>query len=156
VLDHSITQEALAQIVQNQEENTSSTVVFQENWHKGVIGIVASRLIETYHRPTLVFTKSGEYYAASARSVPGFDVYEAKHQKGVDNLYIEYWNKIDTFNNQLAILKEDSTRYKTSDKLLPKLLKEKVVYKRKNNQLEHKSFAYIPKFIRKKIIKMYA
>jgi single-stranded-DNA-specific exonuclease len=77
VLDQSITQEALVQIVQNQEENTSSTVVFQENWHKGVIGIVASRLIETYHRPTLVFTKSGEYYAASARSVPGFDVYEA-------------------------------------------------------------------------------
>jgi single-stranded-DNA-specific exonuclease len=77
VLDQSITQEALAQIVQNQEETTATTVVFQENWHKGVIGIVASRLIETYHRPTLVFTKSGEYYAASARSVPGFDVYEA-------------------------------------------------------------------------------
>jgi len=77
VLDQSITQEALAQIVQNQEETAATTVVFQENWHKGVIGIVASRLIETYHRPTLVFTKSGEYYAASARSVPGFDVYEA-------------------------------------------------------------------------------
>ena len=76
-LDKAITQEALAQIVQNQEETTATTVVFQENWHKGVIGIVASRLIETYHRPTLVFTKSGEYYAASARSVPGFDVYEA-------------------------------------------------------------------------------
>lgn len=77
VLDQSITQEALAQIGQNQEENASTTVVFHEHWHKGVIGIVASRLIETYHRPTLVFTKSGEYYAASARSVPGFDVYEA-------------------------------------------------------------------------------
>ena len=76
-LDKAITQEALAQIVQNQEETTVTTVVFQENWHKGVIGIVASRLIESYHRPTLVFTKSGEYYAASARSVPGFDVYEA-------------------------------------------------------------------------------
>jgi single-stranded-DNA-specific exonuclease len=76
-LDKSITQEALSQIVQCQEETAATTVVFQENWHKGVIGIVASRLIETYHRPTLVFTKSGEYYAASARSVPGFDVYEA-------------------------------------------------------------------------------
>jgi len=76
-LDKAITQEALSQIVQNQEETAATTVVFQENWHKGVIGIVASRLIETYHRPTLVFTKSGEYYAASARSVPGFDVYEA-------------------------------------------------------------------------------
>jgi single-stranded-DNA-specific exonuclease len=76
-LDKAITQEALSQIVQNQEETAATTVVFHENWHKGVIGIVASRLIETYHRPTLVFTKSGEYYAASARSVPGFDVYEA-------------------------------------------------------------------------------
>lgn len=76
-LDKAITQEALSQIAQNQEETAATTVVFQENWHKGVIGIVASRLIETYHRPTLVFTKSGEYYAASARSVPGFDVYEA-------------------------------------------------------------------------------
>lgn len=76
-LDKAITQEALSQIVQYQEETAATTVVFQENWHKGVIGIVASRLIETYHRPTLVFTKSGEYYAASARSVPGFDVYEA-------------------------------------------------------------------------------
>jgi single-stranded-DNA-specific exonuclease len=76
-LDKAITQEALSQIVQYQEETAATTVVFHENWHKGVIGIVASRLIETYHRPTLVFTKSGEYYAASARSVPGFDVYEA-------------------------------------------------------------------------------
>ncbi|MBP6373802.1 MAG: single-stranded-DNA-specific exonuclease RecJ [Flavobacterium sp.] len=76
-LDKAITQEALAQIVQNQEENNATTVVFQADWHKGVIGIVASRLIETYHRPTLVFTQSGDYYAASARSVSGFDVYAA-------------------------------------------------------------------------------
>ena len=76
-LDKAITQEALAQIVQNQEENAATTVVFQADWHKGVIGIVASRLIETYHRPTLVFTQSGDYYAASARSVSGFDVYAA-------------------------------------------------------------------------------
>ena len=86
----------------------------------------------------------------------GFDVYKVKHQKGVDNLYLDYWNKIDTINKQLEIVKEDSTRYKTSDKLLPKLLKEKVVYKRKNNELEHKSFAFVLKFIRKLIIKSYA
>jgi single-stranded-DNA-specific exonuclease len=54
-----------------------TTVVYNENWHKGVIGIVASRLIETYYRPTLVFTRSGEKLAASARSVSGFDVYNA-------------------------------------------------------------------------------
>jgi single-stranded-DNA-specific exonuclease len=76
-LDKLITQEALRQIEENQEQNRYTTVVFQENWHKGVIGIVASRLIETYYRPTLVFTKSGDKYAASARSVRGFDVYNA-------------------------------------------------------------------------------
>jgi len=48
-----------------------------KTWHKGVIGIVASRLTETYYRPTLVFTKSGDKLAASARSVSGFDVYNA-------------------------------------------------------------------------------
>ncbi|WP_264535331.1 single-stranded-DNA-specific exonuclease RecJ [Flavobacterium sp. N1736] len=76
-LDKRITKEAFQQIIENQEEDRFSTVVFQEDWHKGVIGIVASRLIETYYRPTLVFTKSGDKYAASARSVKGFDVYNA-------------------------------------------------------------------------------
>jgi single-stranded-DNA-specific exonuclease len=76
-LDKKITKEAFQQILENQEEERFSTVVFQEDWHKGVIGIVASRLIETYYRPTLVFTKSGDKYAASARSVKGFDVYNA-------------------------------------------------------------------------------
>ena len=75
--DKSITQEALAQIEAQQEQNRKTTVVYQEDWHKGVIGIVASRLIETYYRPTLVFTKSGDKLAASARSVKGFDVYNA-------------------------------------------------------------------------------
>lgn len=79
-LDQSITQEALLQIKNNKEEKRFTTVVRNENWHKGVIGIVASRLIETYYRPTLVFTKSGEKWAASARSVKGFDVYEALEQ----------------------------------------------------------------------------
>ncbi|WP_140485609.1 single-stranded-DNA-specific exonuclease RecJ [Flavobacterium sp. GSA192] len=76
-LDKHITKEAFQQIVENDEQNRFTTVVFQEDWHKGVIGIVASRLIETYYRPTLVFTKSGDKYAASARSVKGFDVYNA-------------------------------------------------------------------------------
>jgi len=76
-LDKQITNEALIQIIDNDEENKNTTVVYQEDWHKGVIGIVASRLIETYYRPTLVFTKSGDKLAASARSVKGFDVYNA-------------------------------------------------------------------------------
>ena len=76
-LDKLITKEALQQLEDNNEKERFTSVVFQEDWHKGVIGIVASRLIETYYRPTLVFTKSGDKYAASARSVKGFDVYNA-------------------------------------------------------------------------------
>ncbi len=75
--DKQITQEALQQIENNNEQNRFTNVVYNENWHKGVIGIVASRLIETYYKPTLVFTKSGDKLAASARSVTGFDVYDA-------------------------------------------------------------------------------
>ena len=80
VLDAQITIEALLQIEENKEKEQFTSVVFNETWHKGVIGIVASRLIETYYRPTLVFTKSGKKLAASARSVKGFDVYEALEQ----------------------------------------------------------------------------
>ena len=80
VLDAQITIEALLQIEENKEKEQFTSVVFNETWHKGVIGIVASRLIETYYRPTLVFTKSGNKLAASARSVKGFDVYEALEQ----------------------------------------------------------------------------
>lgn len=76
-LDKQITIEALSQIEINNEEDKFTTVVYQENWHKGVIGIVASRLTETYYRPTIVFTKSGDKLAASARSVKDFDVYNA-------------------------------------------------------------------------------
>lgn len=75
--DRIITEEALLQIKENKEQKGFTTVVYNKDWHKGVIGIVASRLTETYYRPTLVFTKSGDKLAASARSVKGFDVYNA-------------------------------------------------------------------------------
>ncbi|MGX1023335.1 single-stranded-DNA-specific exonuclease RecJ [Psychroflexus sp. MBR-150] len=75
--DKTITEEALEQIKYLKEEDRKTTVVYHESWHKGVIGIVASRLTETYYRPTLVFTKSGDYLSASARSVYGFDIYNA-------------------------------------------------------------------------------
>ena len=78
--DSSITEEALDYINSNPVlTNRKSTVVYKEHWHKGVIGIVASRLIETYYRPTVVITKSGDVAAGSARSVPGFNLYEAIH-----------------------------------------------------------------------------
>ena len=76
-LDQEITIEALGQIQENEEQEGFTSVVYKDTWHKGVIGIVASRLTETYYRPTLVFTKSGDKLAASARSVRGFDVYNA-------------------------------------------------------------------------------
>ena len=79
ILDLEITKAALLQIEKNQEQNKATTVVYSPEWNKGVIGIVASRLIETYYRPTLVFTKSGDFLTASARSVRGFDVYTALH-----------------------------------------------------------------------------
>lgn len=78
--DSSITEEALELISSKPEWiNRKSTLVFQPHWHKGVVGIVASRLIESYYRPTIVLTKSGDYAAGSARSVPGFNLYEAIH-----------------------------------------------------------------------------
>ncbi|MFT3981845.1 MAG: single-stranded-DNA-specific exonuclease RecJ [Ferruginibacter sp.] len=57
-----------------------SSVVFKEHWHKGVVGIVASRLIEHHYKPTVVLTKSGDYATGSARSVPGFNLYEAIYE----------------------------------------------------------------------------
>lgn len=78
--DSNITEEALA-ILENDAFYTGrrSTVLYQPHWHKGVVGIVASRLIERYYRPTVVLTRSGEVIAGSARSVNGFNVYEAIH-----------------------------------------------------------------------------
>ena len=78
--DSIITEEALAII--NSDAiliNRKTTVVFQPHWHKGVVGIVASRLIETYYRPTIVLTQSGDIVAGSARSVSGYNLYEAIH-----------------------------------------------------------------------------
>jgi single-stranded-DNA-specific exonuclease len=78
--DSSITEEAMAIIEADEAmRNRRSTVLFRSHWHKGVVGIVASRLIEKYYRPTIVLTRSGEFASGSARSVPGFNLYEALH-----------------------------------------------------------------------------
>ncbi|MCE9540782.1 MAG: single-stranded-DNA-specific exonuclease RecJ [Bacteroidetes bacterium] len=77
-LDLTITQHALSMIDDNVELiNRKSTVLFHSDWHKGVIGIVASRLIEKYYRPTIVLTESNGKATGSARSVKDFDVYNA-------------------------------------------------------------------------------
>ena len=76
--DTSTTKEALAMIAgTSHQENLKSTVLYKEDWHKGVIGIVASRCIEKYYKPTIILTHSQEKATGSARSVPGFDIYEA-------------------------------------------------------------------------------
>ncbi len=79
-MDASITKEALELIAEDVHfAKKKSTVVYQEHWHKGVVGIVASRLIEKHYRPTIVLTRNGEYAGGSARSVTGFNLYEAIH-----------------------------------------------------------------------------
>lgn len=79
--DSNITEQALAMIDTDPVLiNRKTTVVYNEEWHKGVIGIVASRLTEKYYRPTIVMTNSNGYAAGSARSVPGFDLYEALNE----------------------------------------------------------------------------
>ena len=78
--DLSITVEALEMIEKDRfQASRKSTVVYQPHWHKGVVGIVASRLIDRYYRPTIVLTQSGDIVAGSARSVAGFNLYEAIH-----------------------------------------------------------------------------
>lgn len=78
--DFNITEEALAMIEGDEiMRNRKSTVLYKSDWHKGVVGIVASRLIEKYYRPTIVLTQSGGFASGSARSVPGFNLYEALH-----------------------------------------------------------------------------
>lgn len=77
-IDYNITKEALDIIGGNKElQAKKATVVFNPNWHKGVVGIVASRLTETYYRPTIVLTESNGFITGSARSVAGFDLYKA-------------------------------------------------------------------------------
>lgn len=77
-IDRDITQQALKMIASDESFlNCRATVLFNPDWHKGVIGIVASRLIESYYRPTVVLTESNGFATGSARSVPGFDLYQA-------------------------------------------------------------------------------
>ena len=78
--DSSMTEEALAILEkESSDAGRRSTVLYQPHWHKGVVGIVASRVIERYYRPTVILTRSGEVISGSARSVNGFNVYEAIH-----------------------------------------------------------------------------
>ncbi|MBN1952018.1 MAG: single-stranded-DNA-specific exonuclease RecJ [Bacteroidales bacterium] len=76
-IDKNITEEAIQEIKKLGKEYPFSNVLYNPDWHKGVVGIVASRLIETYYKPTIVLTESNGFATGSARSVDGFDLYEA-------------------------------------------------------------------------------
>jgi single-stranded-DNA-specific exonuclease len=77
-IDREITQAAIEMAATAKDyAERNSTVLYNPSWHKGVLGIVASRLVETYYRPTIVLTESNGYITGSARSIPGFDLYEA-------------------------------------------------------------------------------
>lgn len=128
-LDSEITEEALIMIDEDQENDSKlSTIVFNPNWSKGVIGIVASRLIETQYRPTIVFTKSNGLLTASCRSVQNFDIYDAidacsdllEHFGG--HKYAAGFSlkpeKLDAFKEKFEIYVRDNI---TEDSLVPEI-----------------------------------
>lgn len=81
--DSDITKEALEMIASDESYKLrKTTVLFKNTWHKGVIGIVASRLLDVYYRPTIILTESNGMAAGSARSVSGFDIYSAIKECG--------------------------------------------------------------------------
>ena len=149
--DKQITKEALAQIIKATEQENNTTVVYKEHWHKGVIGIVASRLIETYYRPTLVFTKSGDKLAASARSVKGFDVYNAL--EGCAQ-YIEQFGG-HKYAAGLTLLEKDYPDFKAQfEKVVSKTIDPKLLNPEINIDAQLDLAAITPKFHR--ILKQFA
>ena len=144
-LDKKITDEALIQIIDNEEENKYTTVVYDESWHKGVIGIVASRLTETYYRPTLVFTKSGDKLAASARSVKGFDVYNALQDC---EEFIEQFGG-HKYAAGLTLLPENYENFKNKfEKVVSKTIKKELLTPEISINAEVELIEITPKFFR--------
>ena len=149
--DKRITKEALLQILENKEEDRMTTVVYSEQWHKGVIGIVASRLTETYYRPTLVFTKSGEKLAASARSVKGFDVYNAL--EGCSQ-HIEQFGG-HKYAAGLTLLEVDYEPFKNAfEKVVTETIDPKLLHPELSVDIEIPLTKITPKFYR--ILKLFA
>ena len=127
--DQRIVKEALVQIKEQKEEESASTVVYHPEWHKGVIGIVASRLIETYYRPTVVFTKSKAYLVASVRSVKGFDVFEALE---ACSAYIEQFGG-HKYAAGLSIREENYEQFKAA---FDKVVSERITEAQKTEVIE--------------------
>ena len=129
VVDAKITAEIQEFVAKNPNYLDRKTHVFhQEDWHKGVIGIAASRAVELYYRPTFVLTKSGDRYVGSARSVKGFDVHEALQQCSEHliqfggHMYAAglalHESKLDDF---ISAMENYGQQFLTDDLLTPKL-----------------------------------
>ena len=144
-LDALITNEALIQIEEQKEEGNATTVVYQADWHKGVIGIVASRLIETYYRPTLVFTKNNNKLAASARSVSGFDVYNALD---ACSMFIEQFGG-HKYAAGLTLLEENYENFKQKfEEVVKETIPDELLYPEIKIDQEIELSAITPKFYR--------
>ncbi len=157
--DKSITAEALKQIEENETFfNAKSTVLYNEVWHKGVIGIVASRVIETHYKPTIILTESNGKAAGSARSVQGFDVYNAIDE--CSDLLTQFGGHMYAAGMTMPIENIDAFREKfdqvvsatiTEDQLIPEIkIDSEIVLK----SLVPEKGEQFPKFYR--IIKQFA
>lgn len=118
--DGNVTEEAIQLIIDQKEEDNYSTVIYDANWHKGVLGIVASRLIDTFYRPTLVLTDGNEgEITGSARSIKDFDIYEVIDQ--CSDLLLRYGGH--QFAAGLTMKKENLAAFKER---FENLVKEKI------------------------------
>jgi single-stranded-DNA-specific exonuclease len=128
--DAKITEEAIEMIESDASfPYRKSTVVFAPHWHKGVIGIVASRLLERYYKPTIVLTKSGEYWAGSARSIPGFNIHDALDEcsdllKAFGGHYFAAGmtmeeENLDAFSERMDAI---ATRILTAEQMIPEII----------------------------------
>jgi len=127
--DLATTEEALEMIFENEGfEKLNSTVVYNQNWHKGIVGIVASRCIEKHYRPTIVLTSSGGKVTGSARSVEGFDVYDAI--ENCSDLLSQFGGHHHAAGLTLPVENVDAFRERfeevVSEKILPEQLEPKL------------------------------
>ena len=128
-IDQKITEEALKTIYEELPETAKSTVIFNPKWHKGIVGIVASRCIEHYFRPTIILTESNGVATGSARSVAGFDIHAALGK--CDDLLLQYGGHAFAAGMSLALDKVNlfKTRFEeiVTNTISPESVKPKLI-----------------------------
>jgi len=123
-LDKRITDEALSFLHEEKTQKYTS-VVYDENWHKGVVGIVASRLIETYYRPTIVLCKDGDIISGSVRSVSGFDIYEVLYE--IKDIFIKFGGHKYAAGLSLCENKLDELKIRFEEEVKKRITKEQTI-----------------------------